>query len=207
MIVSCTHQFIFVHNPKAGGTSIKRALRTHVSRGELERVPKQVYSGVGVAGKHSPIDYLARTIQKDIWNSYFKFAFVRNPWSWLVSVYEYAKIYHKDTKRKVALNSTFEEFVRWLFLQSPKDYLVVGGQLQFVRSKTATVDFVGRVEHMQRDFSLICEKIKIPKKVIKKHNNTKHRSYVEYYKNSGIIDLVARHYANDISAFKYKFGE
>lgn len=123
----------------------------------------------------------------------------------MVSIYEYSKKYHKDPKRKMAISSTFEEFTRWLLVQSPQSYIVVGGQLQFVRSKNMKVDFVGKVETIQKDFNFVCRKLNIGTKKIKKHNGTNHIDYRKYYSQSSLIDFVAAHYKDDIRAFNYTF--
>ena len=44
---------------------------------------------------HTNLSDLEKYLPADLFQSYFKFAFVRNPWSWQVSLYEFGK---QDTK-------------------------------------------------------------------------------------------------------------
>jgi len=103
MIINDEHKFIFIHVPKIAGESIKAALSSWPMR-YSERIPH-----------HLP----AKGIQKafpEKWKSYYKFAFVRNPWSWLVSLYHFKL--HRDIPdvwlRPIILESTFAEFIKKL---------------------------------------------------------------------------------------------
>src|SRR5690606_20911543 len=47
-------------------------------------------------------------IPKSIFEEYFKFAFVRNPWDWQVSLYEYAR--QSPTHHEHVLTNSFKNF-------------------------------------------------------------------------------------------------
>ena len=94
MIIDDEHKYIFIHIPKVAGESIKNKL----------------------GGAQLPHHLPAKGIQQQFpakWNSYYKFSFVRNPWSWLVSLYHF-KI-HIDIGdvwlRPIIMKDTFSEFI------------------------------------------------------------------------------------------------
>ena len=83
MPISHDKKLIFVHIPKNAGESVEKALGMY--RGD----PKQTMWGV--VGKRTVLQHLTGVELRDrigdeaIWNGYFKFAIVRNPWSKAVS--------------------------------------------------------------------------------------------------------------------------
>jgi hypothetical protein len=79
MILSHTHKFIFICGNKVGTTSMERALLPFQEGAEYE-----VSTGLYVA-RHIPPAILRGLLPATIWNEYFKFVFVRNPWDWFIS--------------------------------------------------------------------------------------------------------------------------
>ena len=106
MIVSHEHRFIFIHIPRTAGTSIEKSLCAAMGiddmpsfigerRSNLEKYARrdgynyviyperQIYEGQ----KHITAKHLKSYVGERIWNSYFKFSFVRNPFDHTLSVY------------------------------------------------------------------------------------------------------------------------
>ncbi len=87
-MISHAKTFIFVHIPKTGGTSIARMLNKH----GVMLQGKQNYDSVYF--KHATAAEIKR-MMGDEYDRYFTFAFVRNPWDWVVSNYEYNRGLHR----------------------------------------------------------------------------------------------------------------
>ncbi len=212
MLVSYEHQFLFVHVPKAAGTSIVSALEPYACRPDgfwLNRLLDRAGVHVNYLGPHrqkrfrvhTPAAVLRRQVPRRVYDTLFKFAFVRNPWDRLVSYYHYvlATPGHNRHERVGRLGS-FAAFVEWCCRKrKPVDqqYMLCdsGGNL--------IVDFVGRYETLADDFRTVCRRIGLGVS-IPHLNRSRHRDYREYY-GPATRDLVAELYAGDIERFGYTF--
>ncbi|CAH6420876.1 Sulfotransferase [uncultured virus] len=133
--------------------------------------------------------------------SYFKFAVVRNPWDRLVSEYAW---------RRWRSSESFREFVRSLTDdRAPRDFELIAHlrpQLDYLLDPATgkiLVDFVGRFETLDADFSAVCDRIgrKAP---LPRQNRSEHEMYRALY-DEETRDIVARVFAKDIEAFRYTF--
>jgi hypothetical protein len=148
---------------------------------------------------HVPLWYLKKNIPEKEFNLYFKFGFVRNPWSRLVSAYHYSVNWYKLNNHPRCNSKKFNDFSTWMNDHNPYKY---GNQLRYVRG----CDFIGKTENLQQDFNIICDKIKIPQQQLPHRNATKHKHYTEYYDDE-TRQIVAEKYAKDIEYFNYEFGK
>ena len=91
------YRCIFFHIGKAAGTSIER---TFDPRHRDFRVPnRETFFGYDKQEKlylqHATPAFMQQHVHADIFDRYFKFSVVRNPFSRLVSVYNYSRGYRK----------------------------------------------------------------------------------------------------------------
>lgn len=197
------HRVIFVHIQKCGGTAITLGL------GQPKDCPE----------KHQTALQLRQLYGERIWDSYFKFGFVRNPWDRIVSwwtmindmrpQFEKGLPVNKFQKYVLSHASTFEEFLencdeeapdtdgnKWIY-RNQIDYLVdEAGQLM--------VDFVGRFEQIERDFYHVSKTIGREGLPLPLANRYRHRHYSRLY-TEAMAEKVGERYARDISAFGYTF--
>ena len=68
------------------------------------------------------------------------------------------------------------------------------------------IDFIGKVENLQKDFDFICDKINLQKQIIPKQNKSKVVDYTDFYDNE-TIKITSDIYQSDLEKFNYKFGE
>ena len=207
MIISDTKQFIFVHVEKTGGTSMVHALEEH----RIPRVISQASSILRLVGlpkcyhrykygRHAPLKDAELRMPETAFKSYFKFAFVRNPYDRLVSEYNAAiKKATRARHRRIAGFKTFEDFVRYeikrgKFHQLPMLKLM-GGQVG--------LDFVGRFENLEADFAHVSGQLDISV-TLEKRNAYSHKKYQTYY-SSSVRTLVETHWAEELEYFNYSF--
>lgn len=223
MIISHRKKFVFVHVPKAAGSSINLAIYKSGYRDLYFDVTGKVTHYLGNHFKckeldqHSNIRQIINYFRDTEVNvdDYFKFVFVKNPFAYEVSKYFYTIKIANDPvvdsefyKYCVEIKNnckTFAEFCK-------TDIKYQGWQKNQIDKicsldrKQILVDFVGKTERIQQDFNFVCDKIGIPRQKIPHINKSKHKHYTEHYDDE-TREIVAEKYAQDINFFKYKFGE
>jgi len=206
MIISTQKKFIFIHIPKTGGTSIKKCLLPFYNRKkELEKIPKGLHKPGAIGRKHSSATVLRKSLDGKIWGSYFKFAFVRNPWDWVVSIYYFIRINGRDPRQPEVLRMNFEEFVPWFIRQDRVEFKLLNGQHSYIIHKGKTlINFVGRLETFQKDFNVVCKRIGIPSRKLGRHNTTDRKKYRLYY-NTKTRHIISQFFREDLRLFGYTF--
>jgi hypothetical protein len=206
MLLSDSHEFIFVHNYKVAGTSIRHALRSFETPLH-ERTP-WLSRQLAKLGIHElpdcPTHAKARDIREQFpqrWKRHFTFGFVRNPWSWQVSLYFYMlenENHHQhDLIRSM---SGFDEYIKWRVNEDK----VLQSEFFCDEAGNVIVDFIGRLESIQEDFQSICDTLGIEAKLPHK-NSSSHRDYRDYY-TERTRRLVGDHFTEDIGRLGYSFG-
>lgn len=84
MILSNARQFAFIHVIKVAGMSIEKALLPYDVRNEPAAPPAML----GLK-RHTTAMELRDVIGAEAFGRLFKFAFVRNPWDFELSLYEF----------------------------------------------------------------------------------------------------------------------
>lgn len=210
MLISHSRKFIFIHVYKVAGTSIRKVLNKYSDHSAAYENPlKLAGARLGLIPRiyskdfkgHITAKELKAKLPSDIFENYYKFAFVRNPWDWQVSLYEYAmqNTKHREHEMTKAFRS-FEEYIDWR---------VDGNfelQCDFLSTETGEiiVDRIGKLENIENDFSEICQRIGITQPKLSKANSTKRKHYSKYYKESS-IEKVAKTFRKDIEDFNYSF--
>jgi hypothetical protein len=208
MLISARRQFLFVHVYKTAGNSIVRALEPHACRPGSWRWAN-LWQNLGASReiraaallpKHAPVREIQQALRPEIWSGLFKFAFVRNPWDWQVSLYHYVLAHpENETHAKAIELGSFEAYIRWRAGQ-------VRTQTEILRDCNGQigVDFLGKVEQIEQDFARICERLDL-KLHLPHTNRSDHRPYTEYY-TPATRDLVGQLYEIDCRNFGYTFG-
>lgn len=214
----CHHyKCIFVHIPKNAGQSIENVFLDLVGLNWKNRAPLLLRSnrnpdlGPPRLAHLKAEEYVHfKYLSKDIFDDYFKFSFVRNPWSRMVSFYKYLGFEDKFEFK----DFLFRKFESEIY---HKMYWFVGPQKDFIynQKNERIVDFVGRFEHLQADFDEICRRINVSPIVLPHANKSDEKksesveasrvsSWKDHY-DQDCIDLVARLYERDICEFGYEF--
>ncbi len=186
--ISPQHHFVWFRVAKVGSTTIKAVFRNnHVSM---------------------PIRSEQFKFNPNRYKSYFKFAFVRNPWARVVSCY-CQKVENKNPLWEFYYGECFDKGFDY-FIDFIKEKNLMTAD-RHIRLQTALipvdqVDFIGRLENFDQDFQHVLNILGIGQKNIPKKNPSTHAHYSTYY-NERTKEIIAKKYQSDIKAFGYQFEQ
>ena len=239
-MVSHKYNALFIHVPKAAGQSVEAFfLDLHGLEWE-ERLPLLLTPNE--ADKIGPPrlahlhvrDYVRQYfISQEDFDRYFKFGFIRNPWSRAVSFYKFHGHQHLMSFEKFVVTKLPQLIREERWFYGPQyDFFYINGQNK--------VDFIGKFEHLQDDFAKVCEALEIPVQSLPHKNKSaqkgglgslkkfgnrfikrpetwpglisksgdkiKSKDYRDYY-TSELIAAVEVLYKEDVTAFDYSFED
>lgn len=189
------YKCIFIHVPKTAGSSIERVI---------------YQTDKWLVGHVKASDYVK--FDKDKFESYFSFGFVRNPYDRVVSAYHYLKNDSPDPcdikwGRLHINNLTFEEFILRLQDEEFKEKILLKNHFSFQykylcdENMNILVNFVGKFEQLNSDFKKILN-ILYREDSLVHINKSKHLNYRDYY-NSQTYKIIREIYRYDFEIFDY----
>jgi len=208
MLISESHRFLFVKVQKTAGTSITEylsPLALHPSASRLNKLASDLRLVRDWRRHHyrphAPLRHAESVLPREVFDSLYKFAFVRNPWDRLVSWYAFilqAPEHHRH--RQVGRQPSFEAFAR-RELGNPRR-----SQWWMLtrRDGRLGVDFVGRFENLEQDMATVCRRLGIEYHPLPRAKVSKHRPYQEYY-TPELAALVGERWRREIEQFGYRF--
>jgi Sulfotransferase family len=216
MLISYGKKFIYIQVWKTGSTSLMAALKPYSYQFDrYERFARAMSRRLGIEDaekwkvhfnthKHSTADEISKLVKPELFNGYFKFCFVRNPFDWLVS--QYSHIISQPNHRHYELArylGSFDKYVRWR-VESGNRVLQMGWSCSSEGDNL--VDFVGRFETLDNDLKFIAEKLSVKIEMPHLNRSTNRGDYREYYKSQQLVDFVLEHYREDFTHFGYKMS-
>lgn len=212
MVLSTEKNFLFIHIPKTGGSSMEETLYNYQSFNYHE-----VTHGVALQYK----DYL----DDDFFYSLFKFAFVRNPWDLQASCWRYYV-------RQGEIDMTFDEFIKWKFTGSiihkvdklpkrdnatiemlrgafythrtPQTYYLINEHGDYL------VDYIGSFERLEEHYKNLVDILKLEDTYLPKINVSSNpeedRDYRKLY-TPETKELVRSRFELDIKMYGYNFDD
>lgn len=203
MPISHEKRVIFIHIPKNAGESIERTLGIYGGN------PNETLCGIlhnTFVLQHFTAPQLRKFLaDDDMWNQYFKFAIVRNPWSKAVSEYHWYLRYGP--------NCTFKAWVKTLSTRIRINQFIhlceVGHNLKqcdfiFDQSGTCMVDKVLKFENLQDEFFDLASHQGWQVELIHAHTTaSKDKKDFRTYYDAETIALIEAIYKDDINAFGY----
>ncbi|MCP4128841.1 MAG: hypothetical protein GY753_17560 [Gammaproteobacteria bacterium] len=201
MIISHRHKFIFFAVGKTGTHSIESVLKKYDDGFELSKEESAMYL------EHIPPFFLRMKLSKEVWNSYYKFSFVRNTWDMVISDLFWNKLIPDNIEHITVhdVNNLYEnqkQYRRGIIWRDTRE------QHSFLADKDGKllIDHVGKFERIQDDFNEICEHIGLKVEHLPKLNARRHKPFRQYYTHE-TIEEVRRLWRRDIEKFEFKFSE
>lgn len=187
---------VFIHVPRAAGTSICQALFGH-----------------GAGGHRTAREY--NRIFGEKFSSYYRFSFVRNPYTRLVSAYEYLRRGGHPAWPKnrafgdeiIGAHENFQSFVvEWLRpekTQWPLPHFYPQTHFLMLDDQLA-VDFLGHVETIEEDFATVCQHLDEDVDLRATNETPGDRAPLgAYYNSDAVIQRVQEVYQLDFERLGY----
>ena len=197
MLISHEKKFIFIRIGKTGGRSVLTALQ--------EVVPDSIHV--------RPLHYatyreIRNFVGDEVWRSYFKFSFVRNPWDRTVSLFHFLRQYkakqEKGTWKQYA-EASFDEFLDLIEQDTSLEAIHHEPQHRFIMDGVnAQVDYLGRFETLSSDFNVICEHLGVGHPALPHYYKTERENYRHYYDEKTRMKVSER-FKKDAEFFSYEY--
>lgn len=188
--VNHDYKTIFIHVPRTAGVSMK------------------VYPFI-YGGGHDTMAQMKLRVEKEMWDTYFKFAFVRHPLDRFVSLYfsliERPYIHQNILTQKIIdfmESIPFTEFCLKLSSFGAREFDLFKPQIKFFDSGEK-LDFIGKFENLQEDFDYICQVVGYPPSKLPYLNYSKHEPYINYYTKEAAEAIIDFYWA-DFVKFDYQ---
>lgn len=192
-------EVIFIHVPKAAGSSLKTELY-----------------GRPLGGHRSIAEFMAYDAGKTA--RYFKFCFVRNPWDRMLSAYTYLKTRtatsHRDRQFASAFLDQTDDINDFVATLEDRKYRKAVMSYDHFRPQSHWIclpgqddhamDFIGHFETMEVDLANLRARLDLPSNSLTRVRASQHAPYREAYSDQA-RDGVARLYAHDIALLEYEF--
>lgn len=215
VLISHRYKFIYIKNYKVAGTSVEAYFEKYCldpsNNYKLTHSRKQSISEYGIVGNrlgvspdekdvnihigpHMSANDVKSIIGEDIFNSYFKFCVIRNPYDRMVSSYYFrgAKVSFADYVKKTIGTPKPEktDYNRYLIDNKP------------------CIDFYIRYEHLEKDLETVCKKLNIEYDISRlpsfKSNIRKDKEYRKYY-NEELKQIIYENHKAEFELHGYQF--
>jgi hypothetical protein len=209
--ISCSKEFILLHLPRTGGSSVIAALDDSLFvRARPTALNKLASKYLFLFRRpiektyfraHEKAAHVRRLLPQETFSTYRKIAFVRNPFSWLVSLYELVlQSPNHRHHEKVSAMPGFGDYVDWEIRRRKRalhPYVLD-------RHGSLLVDLIGRFERLEQDARRIFASLRVELAPLPDVGRFTRRDYREFYDDS-TRDRVAEHWARDLELFGYDF--
>ena len=206
MPISHRYKAIFVHIPKTAGGSMEHVLGVHGDDNKGgNRLNSEILYGFETnpnrALQHLTAKEIREKVGPSVYQQYYKFAFVRNPFERFVSEF----FWYKAQTRRQAL--TFDGFLKEALERG--DDVHLKSQYEFISDENGRVmvDFIGRFEHLKRDFKKVRAALGIQEKLphLSKAKPIGFVHYSDFY-NEETKQIIYNRFRIDFEKFGYQFG-
>ena len=214
MIISSGRNYIFVHIPKTGGTSMAlalegRAMKEDILIGDTPKAKRRRkrLKDVKTAGrlwKHSTLADIDGLVSPDEIDSAFVFTLVRNPWDRMVSYYHWLQEQEFDHPAvALARQVDFSGFLNAPETQAAMRAAPYGHYVTDARGREVCDAFI-RLEHLEDDCAPLWAHLGFRLDLPVNNQSPRDRDYRIYYSESDAA-LIEDLFAQDVARFGYAY--
>ena len=214
MIISRGRQYIFVHIPKTGGTSLAlaleaRAMRDDLMLGDTPKALKRRKKLMGAEArgrlwKHSTLADIEGLVSRDEMREMLCFTLVRNPWDRIVSYYRWLKVQNFEHPAVATAKTLgFSDFLRAPAVAGPIKTHPYESYLRASDGRAREALYI-RLEHFAEDAAPLMEHLGFELKLPRANASAREDDYHRYF-SADDSEVVAELCAEDIEKFNYSF--
>lgn len=221
-IINNSYQFVFVHVPKAAGTSITNVLSQYTNYCDIElggtefgEAIQPHYTKRFGLSKHSTAAAIRTVVGEDVWSGFYKFSFVRNPFSRCLSTFHFLRKWEGPSSEfnlRMREFESFDEYVlsdMWVKSAGPDN--IFRPQITWLQAAPQSIelltDYVGKVETLDEDLGHILDVIGIPENMRPDSGvpqlNQSRPSDISEIRDEKVIQRIVEKYKLDFDAFGY----
>ena len=146
-----------------------------------------------------PLEIKETLNDQNVWDNYFKFGNIRNPWDRVVSCY----FFKKDMRYNIPHDMSFEDFVKSHMIPTPLHRWFCINKLQ--EDYKNNMHFI-RYENLYQDILNVCSILNLhPQDSLGHIRKTNRNSDYRAYYNEETKEIVRKRYKDDIRLFKYTY--
>ena len=214
MIISRGRQFIFVHIPKTGGTSLALALEGRAMKDDLmlgdtpkalnRRRRLKAVEARGRLWKHSTLADIDGLVSRDEMAGMFCFTLVRNPWDRMVSYYHWLReqsFDHVAVRKAKAL--AFGDFLADEEIAASIRAMPYGAYMVDATGRDRAALYI-RLEHFDEDAAPLWAHLGFRLSLPRENASARHGDYRRYY-TADESERLAELASTDIARFRYTF--
>jgi len=239
MLVSHRKKFIFTKTLKTAGTSVESYFEQYcMPEGAWEEThAREAYvSETGIIGfrgrraadktwtNHMPARKIRDQVGQEVWDRYYKFTTVRNPYDKLISYftarlakkesYARSKKFKASASRILGLGNPIHRMKGDSHIELFQSWLKLGGEVidsdKYKIEDQVCVDFFIRFEHLHEDIRHVCRQLQIPYDSARlpefKKGGRKRTALRDYY-DEECVEIVKSKYAWELKAFNYSLDD
>ncbi|SEK50513.1 Sulfotransferase family protein [Roseovarius nanhaiticus] len=214
MIISPGRNYVFVHIPKTGGSSLAtalegRAMRDDILIGDTPKARKRRgrlkdLAPAGRLWKHSTLADIDGIMPSDWMQNALVFTLVRNPWDRLVSYYHWLRAQSFDHPAVTAARDVgFDAFLARPDIQAS---IRANPYTRYVyQPPPARAPLFIRLEQFSKDAAPLWEHLGFELDLPRVNTSERAADYTQYYDDTtrGIVESIC---AEDIARFGYRYG-
>jgi hypothetical protein len=215
-IINFSHKFVFVHVPKAAGTSVSHFLSRYTKYRDLEiggtvyeKKIGDYYLRFGL-GKHATAQEIRSTMGGETWSEMFSFAFVRHPVARAHSTFRFLKFHHREWHGSSVMDefATFEEFLRSDFFATCGPDRIFNPQCFWLGSgQDFNVDLIGRLETLDADMERVVSRIGSRPEILNvgRENASSPADPAEV--TATALEIIGKRYEEDFRRLEYEASD
>ncbi len=210
MQISNSHRFIFVHIPKTAGSSIENALLPYCSvhpwKGlnfQISRLPIRQSPEKVILRRHVTARWAKIKLPPEVFDSYIKFAVVRNPYDRAISHFHWQQEdptqRHYERTKKMSFLDYLQDYERRQRFHDER-------QVRYVTDASGRlmVDYLIRFENLAEEFGLLMKKVGLDKEIsLPWDNRSQRKGYEEYFADPEVLALTRKIFARDFEFLGY----